>query len=43
MALEQGIDHAQRIHGFVDGVHKNGRPAGETFFGHEIFAAQRGL
>lgn len=28
MALEQGIGHAQSIHGLVDGVYKNGGAAG---------------
>ena len=41
MALEQGIDDAEGIHGFVDGVHKYGGAAGKPLFGHKVFVAQR--
>ena len=43
MALEEGVGGAQGVHRFVDGVYKDGRPAGEALFGDEIIAAQRGL
>ena len=41
VALEQGIDNAEGIHRFVDGVHKYGGAAGKTLFGHKVFVAQR--
>ena len=40
MALEQGIDDAEGIHGFVDGVHEHGGAAGKALFRHKIFLAQ---
>ena len=43
MALQQGIRDAQSVHGFVDGVHENGRPAGQALFRDEVLAAQCGL
>ena len=43
VALEQGVAHAQGVHGLVDGVHKNGGPAGQTFFGDEVLVAQCSL
>ncbi len=43
MALEEGVGGAQGVHRFVDGVYKDGRPAGEALLGDEIIAAQRGL
>ena len=41
MALEQGVDHAQGVHGLVDGVHEHGGAAGKALLGHQIFVAQR--
>ena len=41
VALEQGIDDAEGIHRFVDGVHKYGGAAGKSLFGHKVFVAQR--
>ena len=43
MALQQGIRDAQSVHGFVDGVYENGRPAGQALFRDEVLAAQCGL
>ena len=43
MALEQGIGHAQSIHGLVDGVYKNGGAAGKALFGYQILVAQSSL
>ena len=43
MALQQGIRDAQSVHGFVDGVYENGRPAGQALFRDKVLAAQRGL
>ena len=43
MAFQQGIRDAQSVHGFVDGVYENGRPAGQALFGDKVLAAQRGL
>ena len=43
MALEQGIGHAQSIHGLVDGVCKNGGAAGKALFGYQILVAQSSL
>ena len=41
MAFEQRIGHAQRVHGFVDGVHKYGGPARKPLLGDQILFAQR--
>ena len=43
MAFEQGIGHAQSIHGLVDGVCKNGSAPGKTLFGYQILVAQSSL
>ena len=43
MALEQGIGHAQSIHGLVDGICKNGGAAGKALFGYQILVAQSSL
>ena len=43
MALEQGIGHAQSIHGLVDGVYKNGGAARKALFGYQILVAQSSL
>ena len=41
VALEQGVSHAQCIHGFVQRVHEHGSAAGKTFLGDQILLAQR--
>ena len=43
MALEQGIGHAQSIHGLVDGIYKNGGAAGKALFGYQILVTQSSL
>ena len=43
MALEQGIGHAQSIHGLVDGIYKNGGAARKALFGYQILVAQSSL
>ena len=41
VALEQGVGHAQRIHGLMQRVHEHSSAAGKSLLGDQILLAQR--